>query len=271
MTEWWLKLTGDENLLRALSHIYTTADCLIAERQEGFFLHSSLFDSVTRPWSVWRTCEDLLVCVRALALLGVYDRIAIKQNSLWFTNGDGELEECRLGPRLGSCGLSYFTTDSDPFRDPGAVPKFISLYFSNANVRRALTLWDHSTEDWFTFCKLLEIFRKEPTAYAAAVKATGTGKREIALLERTANSEEGAGLVAARHAKPEYTPPKKPMRRGEAHNIMEKLLVAWLKIQPQGSHDHQHEATDQGGDDQAAQPTDDRAYAATYQRPDDSP
>jgi hypothetical protein len=90
------------------------------------------------------------------------------------------------------------------------------------------------TGDWYSLYKVLDILEMAHGGEKAFERLGWASSSELKRFTGTANNSTALG-DAARHARADWTPPKRPMSLDEAKSLIRSLLFRWLESLPEAN------------------------------------
>lgn len=234
--KWRVKIIGDDFDLEQLAKSFSNSnDFLITKESDGFYLHSSQFETCMSGEEVKNRAKDILSVLngaKTLAL-GGNTQVEIGHVELRKPNGKRQIFVELTGKIFLRSSLTTaiknnkgnIIKESCPADE---VPEWLGLGLSDENVKKALRIYGVERHSWAGLYKVYEIIENDVGGIEVIADNGWATKSTISRFKHTANSPSAIG-DQARHGKESTKPPKKPMRLSEARLLIETLLIKWLR------------------------------------------
>ncbi len=235
MSEWLVRLKGDEFDLEALSARFQSTERSVRKEENGYhYLRSASFDSMTDNKAVRERALELIERMNGAAKFHLgEDFQPVEFDGIMQRADDGRRDQfIYLDPIETRSRVSLSTTiikegvatePPQPSDDPDAL---VTLAEQDERVADALRFFARG--DWVNLYKAWEVVG-DAAGGAHAIIANGWADRtEQGRFTGTAQSKDELG-DDARHASGKYKAPKHPMTLDEARAFVKSVIEAWAK------------------------------------------
>ncbi len=205
-------------------------DFAVVERRGRYYLLSDRFREGMDPLEMLRIANDLLTVATGIIGLGRLVRpevVVLPHVVRWF--GASRVTEIY---HLDGLALESGTAGLPPRRrrvEFGAEdrPRVLRLALSSPTVATALAIRACSSLDWVGLYMIYEAIETDSGGQAELEAQKWASASELTRFRRTANA-------LYRHAPGVFEPPARPMLFGDARDLMDRLLIAWIarKLRP---------------------------------------
>ena len=227
MSNWQIKLTGDQFDLEDLPCWFSDPALRVIEQEGRYYLTSSDFDAMEDSSAIWTHAHVLLEHMQGAAKLyrTNFQRIGLGVMISGFQGCHHSLVHIaeRIVFRDKASGVVTINGKEIPEIYPHK--DWATLAQHDEAVARALQLWGNGPMDWVNLYRMFEVV--ESDVGGQMYQAGWVTKKEIGRFTGTANSMKAIG-DDARHAKPNLQPPSKPVTLEEARELIAHLVREWL-------------------------------------------
>lgn len=232
MIEWWIEIEGNPSDIEMLGTELRTNDLKIIKYDDKNYLWYSGFNSITAAESIHAQAIELINVINGAAKLS-YPSIHIIKQTGSIKNiertPDGEVKGGGVHIFLPPAKTRSFFTATVRIGDkvlPTALDKWTALSNGDDKVKKVLLLFGNEDHNWDNLYKIFEIV--ESDVGGKMISNGWITKTQKDRFTNTANSSAALG-VEARHGNNRYAPPKKPMMKGEAIDLISNLVKRWLR------------------------------------------
>jgi hypothetical protein len=231
--KWFVSLLGDSGDLEELAKVCTSDDLRIEQREQGFILKTTEFDSLTESEEVLSRSKDLLTSINGGARILLGSRELIRVGSIHRINEKGGTDTyihpdpIELKLRVMAVTTIVHSNGTREIHYPaGPIPRWASLAKKDVNVARVLRLHGTST-DWTDLYRIYEIIQNDLGGEKELLAKDWVTRKAVVKFRHTANSPSASG-DKSRHGVGE-SGPADPMTLSEANSIIEGIIYNWLR------------------------------------------
>jgi hypothetical protein len=234
MTEWLVKLKGEELDLRDLPALLRSPDLSVIEEDGSYYLTSAEFNSLTDAGDVLRRAKRLIPLLNGAAKLWLGNFGALDIGAVARVGEEGKHHQFIFPESITLQGRGRLRAVADvtPGDSKESLPKptvlqsWVEVAARDAKVEKALRIFGSRAHNWVNLYNVYEAIQSD----VGLKKITDDGwatKTRIRLFKHTADSEAAVG-DDARHGHQKDRPPKNPMSLSEAKALIETILRRWL-------------------------------------------
>lgn len=233
MKTWYVEIAGDRAEIGELAADLTDPSCSI-DIGDRILLGSDRFGTCTTPGEALEQAEIVVEALNGVAklTLAVPQPIRLTHRVIE-VSPDGTRRSHVLASAHSHTTLRAKATLSGVGADGLPIPpqeSFATLAMrlgkTHSSIHRALDHYGAGT--WGGFYKVFEIIREEVGGEAALQKRAWINGAHLKRFKQDAQAEGSAGKEA-RHAGSKYRSSSHPMRKGEASDLIGRLLRAWIE------------------------------------------
>jgi len=231
---WKVRIIGDARDLEELQKSFVNSNISISKETDGFYLTSDSFNNCSNHNNVLEIASSILPVINGASKLALGGNIQIKES--------GVIKENRDGTQQVFMAVSDSLTIRDSFvlkiidnegqliqeiHPADEVPNWVTIGLQDSSVEKVFRLYGQGL-DWVGLYRIYEVIECDVNGMDTIIKNGWASKRSIKVFKRTANSPSIIG-DDARHGKEPSQPPVKPMLFSEARNLIESLILQWIK------------------------------------------
>ena len=236
MKTWYVEIAGDRAEIGELATDLTDASCSIDIGDDRILLSSDRFETCTTPAEVLKQAEIVVEALNGVAklTLAVPQPIRLTHRVIE-VSPDGTRRSHVLASAHSHAMFRMKATLTGVGIDGLPIPpqeSFATLAMrlgkTHSSIHRALDHYGEGT--WGSFYKVFEIIREDVGDEPALQERGWVNWEHLKRFTRDAQAEGAAGKEA-RHAGSQYRSSSHPMRKGEASDLIGRLLRAWIESQ----------------------------------------
>ncbi len=232
MIEWLIGIEGSISDIAILSTELRSNDLKIIKDESKDYLSCSGFNSITDAEVVCAQATELIKVINGTAKLSFPNIKIISHSGIIKSierNENGELKGGGTYIFPPPMEVRLFMTASVRIGEkilPTAVEEWTALSKEDEKVQKVFVLFGNNDHRWDDLFKIFEIV--ESDVGGKMVSNGWITKYQKEKFTNTANSSTAIG-VEARHGHSKHAPPKNPMTKGEAIDVISTLLKRWLR------------------------------------------
>jgi hypothetical protein len=245
---WLVRLGGDEWSLQGLSEALQTGPRVWKDDDGSYYLSSPALSACLDDTGAWREAELTIARVNdAAAALEPGNRPVVTQ-AVVHVGDDGNRRafapaSVGLDAAVARARFSATVVHADGTVETPCPSRLEQLYLKlgkegvQSDLAKALKAWRSGTRDWRLLYHVYEIIKHDVSRgtndYKALQAVTPRGMawpeldEELDRFRKSANDPDHAGSEA-RHGRPEPKPTQNPISKGEAEDLVRRLLETWI-------------------------------------------
>jgi len=236
MREWLVRLEGERLDLEEASFHFRTADWEVRQEDDGYYLASADFTSMTESGAVLKRGKQLLKVMNGILKLQCWNyqpvaahgsvvRVDEAGNRNQYIHVAGAAT-ARARVRAAAVVVKPNGTTELPLQQPTQAASWMAMARRDDKVGSALGLFAEPT--LVKLSNILDAIERDVGGERALVDKRWVAQGEIERFTATVNCMEAAG-DDARHGPRGFKAPKRPMSLREAQDLFGALLNKWLE------------------------------------------
>ena len=227
MSNWEVKLKGDDVFLKELAEEYVEPEISVTFHKEGYFLKSEEFNQLGERSELFEKAGNILEFINASSKVFANKLGAVEPDGFWVVDSNGERKEELFGVGIASVQFQNILMGI------GVAPKeWYQIWKSNEAVKYVFRLLLSETLlDWFSLFKIYETIRDDDGHLSASRKGiekieSWTSVEQNKIFHKTANWHRHTVFGKSKGKVNEK--PLIEMTLSEGNNYILGLTKVWL-------------------------------------------
>ena len=227
MTNWEVKLKGDNSFLMELAKEYNGPGLSITSHDEGWFLKSKDFNQLVDRADLFEKAGNIIEFINASARIFSNKMEPVESDGFWIIEESGQRKE-----EFFAVGKASFQIMNVLFSSGVAPKEWYQLWESNPEIKYIFRFFQgNSLLDWFSLFKIYETIRDDEQLSEKSDEGikkirSWTSFEENQIFFKTANWYRHTFF-----GKSKEKPNKKPLNEmslADGNNYMRKLTIEWI-------------------------------------------